>query len=341
MKTHLNTLFVTTDGAFLAKEGEAVVVRLKRETLLRVPVHMLHSIVCLGGVGISPALMALCAERSVSISLHRTNGRLLARITGFTPGNVLLRKAQFRASEDQVAVASFCRSFVTAKVANARVVLLRAARDHGDTNGRLAHAVESLRGVLSRISVETEVPRIRGLEGEAASAYFNVFPELLRVDEPRLAFRSRSRRPPKDPPNAVLSFAYAMLAADVRSACESVGLDSQVGFLHTERPGRPSLALDLMEELRPVIADRVVLSLLNRRQLSYSDFESDAGGAIRLTDSGRKTFLAEFQRRKAEVIEHPFLGERVTVGTIPFLQARLLAKALRGELDGYPPFLWR
>jgi CRISP-associated protein Cas1 len=332
---------VTTDGAYLAKEGEAVVVRKEREVVLRVPIHLLHSVVCLGHVGMSPQLMALCAERGVSVSFHRTTGKLLARVTGFTPGNVLLRKAQFRASEDTRMATEFSRAFVGAKIANSRVVLLRAARDHGDSGGRVGHAAESLRGVMRRVMHEEDLSRIRGLEGEAASTYFRIFPLLLRTDDSRLAFLGRSRRPPADPPNALLSFAYAILASDVRSACESVGLDSQIGFLHVGRPGRPALALDLMEELRPVIADRVALSLLNRRQLDHADFKCDAAGAFRLTESGRKTFLSEFQRRKTEEIEHPFLGERVTLGAVPFLQARLLAKALRGEIDGYPPFFWR
>ena len=341
MKVHLNTLFVSTDGTYLAKEGEAVVVRKGDETALRVPVHLLQSVVCIGQVGMSQHLMGLCAERGVSVSFHRPSGRLVARVLGFTPGNVLLRKAQFRASEDAAASLDLARVFVTAKIVNCRVLLLRAARDHGDPEGRIRAAGEGLRSVLKRIRGAETLDALRGLEGEAARTYFGVFPCLIRTEESGLAFLGRSRRPPRDAPNALLSFAYAMLATDVRSACESVGLDSQVGFLHADRSGRPALALDLMEELRPVVADRVVLSMLNRRQIRASDFDQDLGGAVRITEGARKRFLAEFQNRKKEELDHPFLGEKVTLGAVPFLQARLLAKALRGELDGYPPFLWR
>jgi CRISPR-associated protein Cas1 len=341
MKVHLNTLFVSTEGSYIGKDGEAVVVRHEGTSVLRVPIHLLHSIVCLGRMGMSPQLMGLCAERGVSVSFHRPSGRLVARVTGFTPGNVLLRKAQFRASEDAGRTLEFARAFVSGKVANARVLLLRAARDHGDPDGLISETAQRHRGVLARIQAAGTLNAIRGLEGEAAKDYFDRLPTLIRADDPNLGFTGRSRRPPLDPVNALLSFAYAILASDVRSACESVGLDSQVGFLHRDRSGRPALALDLMEELRPVVAERVVLSLLNRRQVRGDSFVKEVGGSVRLTDGARKAFLVEFQRRKQDELDHPYLGEKVSLGALPFLQARLLAKALRGELDGYPPFLWR
>jgi CRISPR-associated protein Cas1 len=341
MKVHLNTLFVSTDGAFVGKEGEAVVVKHGDSNMLRVPIHLLHSIVCLGHIRMSQHLMGLCAERGVSISFHRPSGRLIAKVTGFTPGNVLLRKAQFRASEDPDRVLDLARAFVSAKIYNTRVLLLRAIRDHGDPAGRIGQTAEKHRGVLTRVQNARTLDGLRGLEGEAANSYFQCFSTLVRSDDRGLEFTSRSRRPPLDPVNALLSFAYAMLASDVRSACESTGLDSQVGFLHSDRSGRPALALDVMEELRTVIADRVVLSLLNRKQIQSKDFVRELSGAVRLSDDARKSFLVEFQRRKQEDLDHPFLGEKVSVGALPFIQTRLLAKALRGELDGYPPFLWR
>jgi CRISP-associated protein Cas1 len=338
-RTHLNTLFVSTEGSYLGKEGEAVVVKQGDEKPLRVPIHMLHSIVCLGPVKVSPHLMGLCAERDVSISFHKPSGKLLARVVGFTPGNVLLRREQFRAAEARERSLELARPFVIGKILNQRVLLLRAARDHGDQHGVLGNCAATLHGAIRRAQAAGNHDALRGIEGEAATIYFRAFPHFLRSRGVR--FTGRSRRPPRDPVNALLSFAYAMLASDVRSACESVGLDSQVGFLHSARSGRPALALDLMEELRPIVADRVTLTLLNRQQVTPGDFTVEINGATRMTDAARKTFLVEFQRRKQEVIEHPFLGERVTLGQVPFLQARLLAKAIRGELDAYPPFLWR
>lgn len=341
MKVHLNTLFVSTDGVYLAKDGEAVVVKQDEQVALRVPIHMLHAIVCLGHIRMSRHLMGLCAERGVSISFHRPSGRLMARVTGFTSGNVLLRKAQFRACEDPDVRLAIAKAFVAAKIANTRVLLLRAIRDHGDQGACLDNAAEKHRNVLRRVAGARSLESLRGLEGEAANSYFSVVGQLLRTDDPGIRFNGRTRRPPLDSVNAVLSFAYAILASDVRSACESTGLDSQVGFLHSDRSGRPALALDLMEELRPVVADRVVLSVLNRRQVKGSDFQRDIGGAVKMNEAARKTFLTEFQRRKQEEVVHPFLGEKMTMGAVPFVQARLLAKALRGELDAYPPFLWR
>jgi len=342
MKRHLNTLFVTTDGTFVGKDGEALVVKPpERADKVRVPIHMLHSVVCLTRVTVSPPAMALCAERGVSISHHRPTGRLLARVVGFTPGNVLLRREQFRAAEDPEAARRYAISFVQGKLHNTRVLVRRAVRDHGDEAGKLSALGEVLARSLRKVEHALNTDQVRGIEGDTARAYWAAFGDLVRASDERLRMHGRTRRPPRDPVNALLSFSYAMLSSDVRSAAEGVGLDSQVGFLHTLRAGRPALALDLMEELRPVLAERVVLSVLNRGQLAGDDFLYEPGGAVQMKDAARKTFLQEYQRRKEEELEHPYLGEKVTLGMVPFLQARLLGKALRGEVDGYAPFLWR
>lgn len=341
MKTHLNTLFVTTESTYLAKEREAVVVKQGDAKPLRVPVHMLESIVLLAPAKLSPYLMALCAQRGVAISFLEPNGRFLARVEGRTSGNVLLRKDQFRASESPNRALDYARVFVQAKIHNCRTVLTRAVRDHGDESGRIKSAADNLARCLRRVGVTYGLNELRGVEGEAARYYFAAFPRMIRSEDGRLDMNGRTRRPPKDPVNALLSFAYALLASDTRSACESVGLDPQVGYLHADRPGRVGLALDLAEELRAVLADRVVLSLLNRQQITGDQFEFEAGGGVRMSDEARKTFLVQYQKRKQEEIKHPFLGERVTLGLVPLLQARLLARTLRGDMDTYPPYLWR
>lgn len=340
-KHHLNTLFVTTEDTYLAKEGEAVVVKQGDASPLRVPIHMLESITFLAPATLSPHLMALCAERAVSVSFLAPNGRFLARVEGRISGNVLLRKAQFRASDLTSAALEYARVFVQAKIHNCRTLLLRAAREHGDSSRSVELTATALRRCLRQAKVTADMNQLRGIEGEAARHYFTAFPDLVRVQDPDIRMVGRTRRPPKDPVNALLSFAYAMLSLDTRSACESVGLDPQVGFLHADRPGRVGLALDLAEEFRAVIADRVVLSVLNRQQVARDGFVFEEGGGVRLTDAARRTFLVEYQRRKQEEIKHPFLNERMTLGLAPLLQARLLARALRGDTDGYPPFLWR
>jgi len=367
MKQHLNTLFVTTQGAYLAREGEAVLVRVERQTKLRVPVHTLGSIVCFGRVGLSPSLAGLCGERGVGVTLCSTSGRFLARVCGWTPGNVLLRREQYRRADDDAKSAAVARAVVAAKVANGRQVLLRGARDYPQSPGAAAlqRAAEDLSDVLRRMgraavppaadgaagggNAPGDGPRppmaqldaVRGLEGEAANVYFAAFDHLVVAQKDAFAFRGRSRRPPLDPLNALLSFLYAMLANDVRCACESAGLDPQVGFLHRDRPGRPGLALDLMEEFRPFLADRLALSLVNRRQVDAKGFVAGESGAVRMDDATRKAVLVAYQKRKQEAVEHPFLGEKVSVGLLPHLQARLLARHLRGDLDAYPAFVWK
>lgn len=343
MKRHLNTLFVTTQGAYLAKEGEAVVVRVAQETRLRVPLHTLGGIVCFGRISCSPYLMGMCGERGVAISFLTERGRFLARVSGFTPGNVLLRREQFRRADDPAASADIARSVVLGKVANARTVLLRGARDHagrGDADALLTAATH-LDRCLADAEAAPEMDTLRGVEGEAARVYFGAFNGLITAQREAFAFGERSRRPPLDNINALLSFLYAMLAHDTRAACEAAGLDAAVGFLHRDRPGRPGLALDLMEEFRAFLADRLALSLINRRQVQASGFTRVESGAVRMDEATRKTVLVAYQKRKQEEITHPFLGEKTTVGLLPHLQARLLARYLRGDLDAYPPFIWK
>ncbi|HEV7589717.1 MAG TPA: type I-C CRISPR-associated endonuclease Cas1c [Longimicrobium sp.] len=342
MKRHLNTLFVTTQGAYLSREGQAVIVRVGNENTLRVPIHMLGSIVCFGRVGCSPFLLGLCGEQGVAVSFLTESGRFLARAHGFTPGNVLLRREQYRRADDGLAAARIARAMVAAKIANARTVLLRAARDHPSAAGAAVQgATAQLDRCLAVCAAGTSVDALRGTEGEAARAYFAVFDHLVVAQKEEFAFHERSRRPPLDRLNALLSFLYSMLAIDARAACEAAGLDPAVGFLHVDRPGRPGLALDLIEEFRAFIADRLALSLINRRQVQGSGFRSRSSGGVEMDDATRKTVLAAFQKRKQEEIRHPFLGEVTTVGLLPHLQARLLARHLRGDLDGYPPFIWK
>jgi CRISPR-associated protein Cas1 len=343
MRHHLNTLFVTTQGSYLAKEGEAVLVRVEKETRLRVPVHTLGGIVCFGRVGVSPSLLGLCGERGVSVSFLTEQGGFLARATGFTPGNVLLRRQQYRTADDDATAAGVARVMVAAKVANARAVLQRNLRDYPAAAG--AAAVTAAVGFLSQsVDAVLKAPTldaVRGAEGDAARTYFSVFDHLITAQKEAFAFRGRSRRPPVDNINALLSFLYAMLAHDARCACEAAGLDPEVGFLHRDRPGRPGMALDLMEEFRPYLADRLALSLVNRRQVQAGGFEATASGGVAMAADTRKAVLVAYQKRKQEEVVHPFLGEKTTVGLLVHLQARLLARHLRGDLDAYPAFVWR
>ncbi len=343
MKQHLNTLFVTTQGAYLRKDGRTVAVRIEKETRLRVPLHNLDGIVGFGRVSMSPALMGACADSGVSVSFLKENGRFLATVNGFTSGNVLLRREQYRVADDVQRSLAAARSVVIGKLANCRTVLRRAARDTSD-----AARIEDLNRIATKLTASiNEAGRIstldalRGIEGDAATLYFAAFNSMVNVPAQEFRYTKRSRRPPLDPLNALLSFAYTILTHDVRSACEATGLDSQVGFLHRDRPGRPGMALDLMEEFRPFLADRMVLSLINRQQIQAKDFTQRESGAVYLSDTGRKTFLTSWQQRKQETITHPFLNEKTTMGLLMHLQARLMARYLRGDLDAYPPFIWK
>lgn len=343
MRRHLNTLFVTTPGTYLAKDGETVLARVDGETKLRVPILSLSSIVCFGRVSVSPALLGLCGERGVAVSFLTRHGRFLARVEGPVGGNVLLRREQYRRADDEGGATRIARAIVAAKIANSRTVLLRELRDR--SNGPGASAIESavshLGLLLRQLQSSESLDTCRGIEGAAARAYFEVFDHLIAQQKEEFTFRQRSRRPPLDNVNALLSFVYTLLVHDLRAALEGVGLDPAVGFLHRDRPGRPGLALDLMEEFRPWLADRLVLSLINLRQLSAKDFSRSESGGIHLSDEGRKTVLVAYQSRKQDELVHPFLRERATVGLLPHLQALLLGRHLRGDLDGYPPFSWR
>lgn len=343
MKTHLNTLFVTTEGAYLAKDGQAVAVRIQKETRLRVPLHNLDGIVCFGRVGCSPVLMGACAEAGVSISFLGMTGRFQASVIGFAPGNVLLRRQQYRASDDPAAALEIARSVVLAKLANCRSVLLRGARDSGDDtrSAALQSAARRLAGNMAKVQKSPTLDHLRGLEGESATTYFGAFNDLITAAPEAFRYTKRSRRPPLDPLNALLSFVYALLMHDARSACEAAGLDAAVGYLHRDRPGRPGMALDLMEEFRPFLADRLVLSLINRRQVAPGGFRTLETGAVEMDDATRKAVLVAWQQRKQETLTHPFLGEKVSVGLLVHLQARLMARRLRGDLDAYPGFLWK
>uniref|UniRef100_A0A7C4CCV1 CRISPR-associated endonuclease Cas1 n=1 Tax=candidate division WOR-3 bacterium TaxID=2052148 RepID=A0A7C4CCV1_UNCW3 len=343
MKHLLNTLFVTTQGAYLCRDGETVCVRIEQETKLRVPLHTLSGIVCFGQVSCSPPLMALCAERDVLITFLSEHGVFLGRVHGPVSGNVLLRRAQFRRADDPVGAAAIARNVVAAKVANCRTVLRRAARDHADTidTAALQAAASELNSIIGLLQCESSLDVLRGREGDAARIYFGVFDYLIVAQKQEFRFRERSRRPPLDNVNALLSFLYSLLAHDCTAALESVGLDPGVGFLHADRPGRPSLALDLMEEFRPVLADRVALTLINLQQVKPAGFTKTETGAVIMDDRTRKEVLVAWQKRKAEDVQHPFLGESVSVGLLPFVQALLLARHLRGDLDGYPPFVWK
>ena len=343
MKQLLNTLYITTQGAYLAREGETVLVRVEETVALRVPIHTLSSIIGFGRVSASPPLMGLCSERGVALAFFSMNGRFLARVQGPVSGNVLLRREQYRRSENEVKAAEIARSIVIAKVANCRTVLLRASREKPDGLGASELDATAMR--LGRLVDDLQQPKpldtVRGHEGDAARAYFGVFDHLITEAKADFFFRARSRRPPLDRVNALLSFLYTLLTHDVAAALEGVGLDPAVGFLHRDRPGRPSLALDLVEELRPVIADRLAVSLINRRQIKPEGFRVTESGAVEMDDSTRKEVLVAFQKRKQEEILHPFLKERIAFGIVPHVQALLMGRYLRGELDGYPSFLWR
>ena len=343
MKTHLNTLFVTTQGAYLRKQSDAIVVRLEKKDVFRVPMINVGGVVCFGRVSVSPFLLGACGERNIAVSLMTQHGRFLAAVNGFSPGNVLLRREQYRRADDPTTSAELARACVIGKLANYRTLLRRSAREASqpEAQSRLSSAAGRIQHSIERLAKPTPLEVVRGVEGDSSRVYFSVFNDLIRGDGETFQFTVRSRRPPKDAVNALLSFVYALLANDLRSACEGAGLDAAVGCLHRDRPGRPGLALDLMEEFRPTIADRVILSLINRRQVNASGFQTEPTGGVRMDDKTRKCVLTEYQKRKQEEIVHPFLDERMSLGLVPHIQARLYARVLRGDLDAYPPFGWR
>lgn len=343
MKKLLNTLYVTTQGAYLAKEGETVAVKIDQEVRLRIPVHTIGGIVCFGNVSCSPFLMGFCSENGICISFLNQHGRFLARVQGPVSGNVLLRREQYRNADNEVPSGKMAKAFVTGKIANCRTVLQRVLRDHSGKidEEALRLALDNLNRTLKSLELNQTLNEIRGLEGHAAHTYFSVFDHLIVAQKDEFSFQERNRRPPMDNVNCLLSFIYTLLVHDCRSALESVGLDPAVGFLHRDRPGRPGLALDLMEEFRPFFADRLVLSLINLRQVQHKGFKKTEAGSVVMNDETRKVLLVAYQERKQEEILHPFLEEKVSIGILFHVQALLLARCLRGDLDGYPPFIWK
>lgn len=343
MKRLLNTLYVTAQDRYLSLDGENVVVRNQEEEIGRVPLHNLEAIVTFGYPGASPALMGACAKRGIDLCFLSASGRFLARVSGTVRGNVTLRKQQYRISENEDQYLDIAKNFIMGKVYNGRWVLERAARDYplrldaGKLKAKSAFMASNLPKIRDCSSAET----LLGLEGESASVYFSVFDDLILQQKEEFRFCGRSRRPPLDLTNAMLSFAYTLLAGMCGAALEAVGLDPYVGFFHRDRPGRMSLALDLMEELRPIMADRFVITLINKRMIGPEGFIRKEDGAVIMEEETRKQFLASWQTKKAEAIRHPFLDEKIEWGMVPYVQALLLARFLRGDLDEYPPFLWK
>lgn len=337
MKHHLNTLYVTTPETYLAKDGQCLAVHQGGKLKAKFPIHTLESVVMFGQISASPFLLGHCAENNVAVSWLTEYGRFLASMSGATRGNVLLRREQYRQADDWTRSAELARALVIGKVANCRTVLRRTARERPNT--ALDRAAETLGSVLDRLNPGLPLDVVRGLEGEAANIYFSVFDTLISNKE--FSFTGRNRRPPLDPVNALLSFLYTLLTHDARGALEAVGLDPYVGFLHRDRPGRPSLALDLMEEFRPYLADRLALTLINRGQVKAKDFKTRENGAVEMNDDTRKLLLNAWQERKKEEIEHPFLHEKMSVGFLWHIQARLMARHIRGDLEAYPPFVVR
>lgn len=339
MKQLLNTLFVQTQGAYLRLDHETIKLEIERETKLQVPLQHLGGLAVFGNVMLSPFLLHRFAEDGRSVVWFGRGGKFKGRLTGPTTGNVLLRRAQYEAHADPERTTAIARNVVAGKLRNTRSIVQRAAREAESEDGpRLEEAAESLARSIRSLGLVRNLDDVRGVEGSAGSEYFDVLGRMIRIDREEYAFNGRNRRPPRDRVNALLSFVYALVLSDCVSGCEGVGLDPQFGYLHALRPGRPSLALDLMEEFRPVLADRLVLSLINRRQLRPADFDDRSGGSVQLNESGRKTVISAYQKRKQEEVNHPILDRQTPLGLIPHVQARLLARHLRGDAVDYMPF---
>jgi CRISPR-associated protein Cas1 len=343
MRQLLNTLYVMTEGSYVHLDHETLKVEMDGTTKLQVPLHHLGGVVCFGNVMVSPFLIHHCAEDGRAVVFLDRNGRFKARVEGPVSGNVLLRRAQHLAASDEVRCTAIARNMVAGKIQNARQIVLRGGRegDGIDDTAPLQECAEVMANVLTRLRAPRDLDEVRGLEGEAAHTYFSVFNRMVREDREAFCLNGRNRRPPLDRMNALLSFLYTLLLSDCVAAVEGVGLDPQVGFLHALRPGRPALGLDLMEELRAILADRLALTLVNRRQLARDDFQERPGGAIHLTEKGRKGVVIAYQKRKQDEVQHLVLDQKVPLGLVPHVQARLLARYLRGDLGNYPPFLYR
>lgn len=343
MRKLLNTLYVTSEDLFLSYSNDNVVVNRGDEVTARFPLLNLEGIITFSYAGATPALMGECAKRNIQLTFMTPNGRFLARVNGMSQGNVLLRREQYRIADSKARSCLITRNMITGKAFNSRWVLERALRDHALRIDQ--HAVnaasEQIHQLLQQIRSVAELDSLRGLEGEAAAAYFGVFDELILSQKVDFIFDGRNRRPPQDNVNAMLSFAYTLLANDCAAALESVGLDAYVGFLHQDRPGRKSLALDLEEELRAPFADRLVLTLINNRIIQDKHFDRQEGGTVLLNDNGRKLFLKHWQEKKRDEITHPFLKEKIPWGLVAYVQSLLLARCIRGDIDEYPPFLWK
>ncbi len=343
MRKLLNTLFVTSEDKYLALENENVAVYAGKDKVAEFPLHTLEGIVSFSYRGASPALMGACAERKISFCFLKPNGHFLARVCGAENGNVLLRREQYRIADDDVRSCGIARHMILGKIFNGRWVLERALRDHSlqvDCS-LLEEASRQLKQQQQAALSSNGTEELRGIEGKAAVYYYHVFNELILQQKDNFIFKNRNRRPPEDPVNALLSFGYTLLANDCGAALESTGLDSYVGFMHKDRPGRASLALDLEEELRPAVADRFALSLINNRMINNSHFDFQSDGAVLLNSDGRSLFLKKWQERKKETITHPYLKEKIAWGLVPYVQALLLARTIRGDLEAYPPFLWK
>lgn len=338
MRILLNTLYITTPEAYLSKDGLNVVVSVKQNEIFRIPIHNIEQIITFGYMGASPGLMKLCADNNVSLTFLSPQGRYISRSQGPTKGNVLLRKAQYQYSDEPNYALHLSKLFIGGKIQNYRNILRRFIRDNGN-NDDIDSAAKELLRCKTRVLNADNIDSVRGIEGEAATSYFGVFSHLLLNQKEDFIFEGRNRRPPKDAINAMLSFVYTLICNDMTSALETVGLDPYVGFMHTLRPGRASLSLDMMEELRAYLGDRLVLSLINRKQITIKDFIQQGDEGIIMTDSGRKTILTAWQNRKKEQTTHPYLNEKVSIGLLPYIQATLLARFIRKELDDYPVFL--
>ncbi|MEW6182563.1 MAG: type I-C CRISPR-associated endonuclease Cas1c [Bacillota bacterium] len=343
MRRLLNVLYVTNPESYLAKDGENLVVRVQDKEVFRTPIHYLEGIVTFGYMGASPALLGMCIEKGVAVSFLTRSGRHQATLHGIPKGNVLLRRKQYRLADSEEDSAKLASMFVIGKLANCRTVLRRFMSDYGAKVQieEVDLVCKLMAQNVIRLSNEPSLDKVRGIEGESARKYFSVFDNLITCQKPEFYMRGRNRRPPLDNVNALLSFLYSLLLHETRAALQTVGLDPYVGFLHRDRPGRAGLALDLMEEFRPYMADRLALSLINRRQVTGDGFIQKESGGVIMKDTVRKVVIDAWQKRKREEITHPFLEEKIPVGLLPYAQALLLARHLRGDIDGYPPFVWK
>lgn len=343
MKKLLNTLYVLSEDVYLTLDGENVVVLREEETAGRFPLHTLENILCFSYKGASPALMGACARKEIGLTFYSPRGKFLARISGMSYGNVLLRKEQYRISDEKERSLVYARNMILGKIFNCRWSLERSVRDHGMriNTERIKAVSQELNIGLQEVKAAESLETLRGIEGELASRYFSVFDEMIINQKEDFSFHGRNRRPPLDKMNALLSFAYSLLGNECASALEGVGLDAYVGVLHQDRPGRKSMALDLLEELRGIMADRFALTLVNKKIMKAEHFDQQGNGAVLMNDEGRKRFVSAWQERKREIITHPFLKEKIPWGLIPYVQAMLVARTIRGDLEEYPPFLWK